>query len=173
MVGVVAAQAANRIAVDAHHAGTREEPRRLRFDSLRACAEVVERSVAFRASLDRAHLKAAAVAQQSLLVLVIDQRNVAMGAIDRAGAISADDDGRHPPPVEEDDGLLRALQRDADQRLQRRRDERGTGRFHLMPHVDDVDLGHGEKAIALVRIDSAGREPDPLRQRDELERIAW
>ena len=123
------------------------------FDALRSHAPVIDAlGRAGRAPLGRLLRLAAPVALCDARFRVVGHADVAVGAPQHPTAAHAEQVGRPPAPVEEEDGLLALSAGLGDGRLQRPREDvmpLALGRF--LAHVHDRDGRHGPAA-------------DPLRQ---------
>ena len=95
---------------------------------------------------------------------VVDEGDVAVGAEQRLAAGAAEDDGRQPAPVEEEDRLLARRQGALQQLAQPLGEEGGVAAVELEPHVDDLDRRQLERAAAALAVAPAEVRPDPVGQ---------
>ena len=95
----------------------------------------------------------AVVAQQAAVAAVEGQGDGAVDALDALAAGAAGDEARKAAPVQQQHGLLAALEARADGLQEPAREGGLLARFQeLGPHVQDLDLGHGAPLDALGQL---------------------
>ncbi len=147
--------AADRIAIHARNPRLGKIAMQLLFHLLRSRADEIQiLAPALRAH--RRHLLRviAVVAQHAPVAPVIGQRDRAIHAFQPLAAGAARDEARKPAPVEQQHGLLAALQALVDGLHQAPRKRRQFARLQeLLPHVDHFDVRHGPLLDALGQFD--------------------
>ena len=98
------AGAADGILIPAQDSRRREEPAHLTLDALRSRPEIIEWSTAGGQAPRR--LAVVAAMTDELPILVIDEGNIAIRTLQHRATGAAENDGRQPAPVEEQNGLL-------------------------------------------------------------------
>src|SRR5262249_30806524 len=115
------AAAPNRVAIDAGHTSLRERGHDLGLDALGAESTLLEILAAARRARARHGRGVVAIMTAQLPApSVIRQRHAAMRALHRRTALPAEHDGRVAAAVEEDDGLLAAIEPRANRIHERR-----------------------------------------------------
>ena len=74
---------------------------------------------------------------------MIGEGDVAVGAFHDVSAVAAGDEGAVSPTVDEEDALLLCSDHLRDRRLQRSAKDRAVPMPKFLPHVYDLNRGHG------------------------------
>src|SRR5207245_6196727 len=118
----------------------RKQGPHLLFDAFGADAEALDVAAAAGRASARKRLGAAAVvALQAAQGRVVDEGDAAVRTFARLAAVAAEDEGRQPAPIQEQDRLLAALQRSTDCRVQLAAQGAEVLRRNFGTHIDDGD----------------------------------
>src|SRR5215218_7292086 len=97
---------ADSILIPAQDSRRWEEPADLSLDALSSRPEIIEWSTTGGAGMPRRLAVVAAMTDEPLPILVIDQWNIAIRTLQHRAAGAAENDSRQAAPVEEQNGLL-------------------------------------------------------------------
>ncbi len=145
------------VGVHAHHAGAFGQQRlQLRLHALGARAEFLEvRRAALGAHAGHGGLVIAVVAAEAGGIFVVGKRGGAVHAFGHEPAVAAQQEAGKPALVEEEDGLLAALQGFSQRRLQRAGEHGAVAGGKLGGHVDHGDRRQRLAVRALGQLHAA------------------